>query len=137
MRSHRPAKRNAADQFFRLSSSYQHRLIFPMLRIYRIMRCRGRTEFENVNQPMRRERSIVKFERKPSQRYGPRQSHVLRMRNEQQSQMLNNQSQNKTLNDTTQILEDSNVLFNDSSVSQLNSSFNDLNKTNSSTIAAK
>ncbi|KAI6233659.1 Moesin/ezrin/radixin-like protein 1 [Aphelenchoides fujianensis] len=67
MRRHRPARRNATEQFFRLSSSYQHR---------------GRTEFENVNRP-RRERSVVTFERKPSQRYGPRQSHVQRLRQEE------------------------------------------------------
>ncbi|KAI6214550.1 Moesin/ezrin/radixin-like protein 1 [Aphelenchoides besseyi] len=66
MRKNRPTRRNPGEQFFRLSSSYQHR---------------GRTEFENVNQPpQRRERSVVTFERKPSQRYCARQSHVERLK---------------------------------------------------------
>lgn len=71
---------------------------------------------------------MVKFERKPSQRYGPRQSHVQRLRNEQL--MSEQKKPSKALNDTANILEESNVLFNNSVTSELD-------QTNSSTIPAK
>lgn len=77
----------------------------------------------------------MKFERKPSQRYGARQSHILRLRNEQQQQTR--VQPNFTLNDTTNILEQSNVLFNNSIVSQTDTTFNAHDETNSSMMAAK
>lgn len=84
---------------------------------------------------MRRERSVVKFERKPSQRYAPRQSHVLRMRSEQ-TRMLAEQTAEPTLFEDSQILEQSNALFNNSITS--NTTFSEqTDQTNASMIPAK
>ncbi|CAD5213831.1 unnamed protein product [Bursaphelenchus okinawaensis] len=69
MKRHRP-HRKAADQIMRFRSTFEHR---------------GRTEFENVNNPlMRRDQRSITFQRKPSQRYGPRQSHIQKLREERE-----------------------------------------------------
>uniref|UniRef100_A0A1I7SG92 FERM domain-containing protein n=1 Tax=Bursaphelenchus xylophilus TaxID=6326 RepID=A0A1I7SG92_BURXY len=69
MKRHRP-HRKAADQILRFRSTFEHR---------------GRTEFENVNNPsIRRDQRSISFQRKPSQRYGPRQSHIQRLREERE-----------------------------------------------------
>ncbi|VDM25363.1 unnamed protein product [Toxocara canis] len=81
------AKQHKGAQLFRLGSTFKYR---------------GRTEYENVHKDGGRlsRRQLVTFERRPSQRYGPRQSLVNRreqVRNEvkqQPNEMLTRRSRN-------------------------------------------
>ncbi|KAF1762415.1 hypothetical protein GCK72_010677 [Caenorhabditis remanei] len=59
----RPVQPNRKMQFFRLGSTFKYR---------------GRTEYETIHKEGARlsRRQSCSFERRPSQRYGPRQSHV-------------------------------------------------------------
>ncbi|CCD69980.1 Moesin/ezrin/radixin homolog 1 [Caenorhabditis elegans] len=59
----RPIQANRKIQFFRLGSTFKYR---------------GRTEYETIHKEGARlsRRQSCSFERRPSQRYGPRQSHV-------------------------------------------------------------
>uniref|UniRef100_A0A914XAS6 Moesin/ezrin/radixin homolog 1 n=1 Tax=Plectus sambesii TaxID=2011161 RepID=A0A914XAS6_9BILA len=67
---HRNANR-PVQQFFRLGSTFRYR---------------GKTEYENVHKDGGRmsRRNSGTFERRPSQRYGPRQSHLVRQKRRQE-----------------------------------------------------
>lgn len=84
----RPVQPNRKMQFFRLGSTFKYR---------------GRTEYETIHKEGARlsRRQSCSFERRPSQRYGPRQSHVTNAqmrdakRQEMRQQILEQQRANE------------------------------------------